>query len=1083
VTAGHSPRSPTLIPRFSRPRGAQTTALAITAGAALLGSLIVPGLAAARDAGTDAAPAADPAALVNPFIGTTNRADDFPGPDVPFGMIQWSPDTTSDPDGGGYNYSDRRITGFALTHLGGIGCQGETDVAVLPTVGAVHSTGTVGFSHSRESAQAGYYRVGLANGVNTQLTSTTRTGMASFGFPRGKRANLVLKLNSSQKGDSRTTFHVVNRKEVEGAVTTGDFCFSGNQYTLHFDMQFNQRFFGNGTFRDGVMQRGARNLVIRATGSAPAHRTSSRAPEAANHPGYHGPLPRGRQGRQAPALRGPVGAYLTFTARSTPVLAKVGISYVSAADAHQNLIRENPSWSFTTIHNKATSAWNALLGKVQITGGTTAQQQVFYTALYHSLLYPSVFSDVNRKYVGANGRVHTVDSGHSAYYTNISGWDYYRSQAQLQAILDPSVAGDVAQSMLDVYHQTGQLPKWPEDNSEAYIMVGDPADPILADYYAFGVRNFSARQALADMVHDATRSVRVRPGGHYLNRPGYLPENGTYGCCNFYGPVSTSLEYNTSDFALSALAGALGNTNDQHGFADRAQDWWNMLNPNSGFDQPRDSSGAFAGGFSAASPPLVAATGFVEGDSWIYTGMVPFDIAGLVAAKGGDAAYAAYLNTVLSNFKNASGYAYVGNEPSIELPWEYDYIGQPWKTQQVVRQIQDQIWTDTPAGLADGNDDLGEMSAWYVWSALGMYPMTPGTSTLALGSPLFSTAAVQLPSGGTLTIDGSGAATNAPYVQSATWNGGAWDNAYAPAGITSSGGTLSYTLASSPATSWASAPAQAPPSYGGNFVAPPQPAVGAVASGLSSTLCLNVKSPTSARPSPVTTWTCNATSAQEWTRGTDGTVRALGKCLDVHNSGTRAGTPIDLYTCNGSRAQLWAARNGTLYNAQANKCVSGSSKTGTTLVLEACATTARPAEQWALPASANPRAGTLVSQEAARLCVNDTGNRIKNGSPIELHTCNTGPSEHWTMAPDGTLRVNGRCLDVHNSGTRNGTPIDIYSCNGTRAQQWHATTGGQLISPYSGLCLALPRTGAPSGTRLEVSGCKNETSEHWTLPA
>jgi Ricin-type beta-trefoil lectin domain len=266
-------------------------------------------------------------------------------------------------------------------------------------------------------------------------------------------------------------------------------------------------------------------------------------------------------------------------------------------------------------------------------------------------------------------------------------------------------------------------------------------------------------------------------------------------------------------------------------------------------------------------------------------------------------------------------------------------------------------------------------------------------------------------------------------------------------------------------------------------VAPPQPAVGAVTSGLSSSLCLNVKSPTSARPSPVTTWTCNATSAQEWTRGTDGTVRALGRCLDVHNSGTRAGTPIDLYTCNGSRAQLWAARNGTLYNAHANKCVSGSSKTGTTLVLAACATTARPAEQWAIPVSANPRAGTLVSQEAARLCVNDTGNRTKNGSPIELHTCNTGPSEHWTMAPDGTLRVNGRCLDVHNSGTRNGTPIDIYSCNGTRAQQWHATTGGQLISPYSGLCLALPRTGAPSGTRLEVSGCKNETSEHWTLPA
>jgi predicted alpha-1,2-mannosidase len=1041
----------------------------------------VPGLASARAIQTAGAavPDASPASLVNPFIGTTNHADDFPGPDVPFGMIQWSPDTTSDPDGGGYNYSDRKITGFALTHLGGIGCQGETDVAVLPTTGVAHATGTVGFSHAKESAQPGYYRVDLANGVNTQLTSTTRTAIASFGFPVGKRANLVFKLNSSQKGDSRTSFHVVNKKEVEGAVTTGNFCFSGNQYTLHFDMQFNQRIYGSGTFKNGVMLRGATSLQARASGPAATHRTSSQAPEAPGRPVYHGPLPAGRQGRVAPALRGPVGAYLTFTAEHTPLLAKVGISYVSASDAHQNLVSEDPGWSFATIQNKATAAWNAQLSKVQITGGSTAQETTFYTALYHSLLYPSVFSDVNRKYAGPNGRVHTVDSGHSAYYTNISGWDYYRSQAQLQSLLDPSVAGDVAQSMLDVYHQTGQLPKWPEDNSEAYIMVGDPADPILADFHAFGVRSFNASQALTAMVHDATKSSKIRPGGHYLDRPGYLPENGSYGCCNFYGPVSTSLEYNTADFALSAFAGALGNASDQRGFADRAQDWWNMLDPNSGFDQPRNASGTFAGNFSAASPPQIAATGFVEGDSWIYTGMVPFNVAGVAAAKGGDAAYAAYLNTVLSSFKNANGYAYIGNEPSIELPWEYDYIGQPWKTQQTVRNIQDQIWSDTPAGLADGNDDLGEMSAWYVWSALGMYPMTPGTSTVALGSPLFTTATVKLGSGGTLTVNGGGAATDAPYVQSATWNGATLNDAYVPS--INSGGTLSFTLGTSPDTSWASASSDAPPSYGGNFVAPPQPAVGAVTSGLSSSLCLNVKSPTAGKSSPVTTWNCNGTSGQEWTRGVDGTVRALGKCLDVHGSGTKSGTPIDLYTCNGSRAQLWSASNGTLYNAQAKKCISGSAKTGTTVVLQACGK--QSAEQWTLPVSANPRAGELVSQESGKLCVNDTGNATKNGTPVELHACNGGPSQHWTMEPDGTFRVNGRCLDVHNSGTKNGTAVDIYSCNGSRAQQWHATTGGQLVSPYSGLCLALPRNGAPSGTKLEVSGCKDETSEHWTLPA
>ena len=1064
---------------------ALSTVLGITAGAALVGSLIVPGLAPARSIETAAAAVADPAALVNPFIGTTNNADDFPGPDVPFGMVQWSPDTTSNPDGGAYKYSDRRITGFALTHLGGVGCKAETDVSVLPTVGRVHTTGTVGFSHSGESASAGFYKVGLGNGVNTQLTATTRTGMGSFGFPTSGRANLIFKLNSSQKGDSRTSFRVLSKDEVEGAITTGNFCFSGNQYTLYFDMRFNHRFHGSGTFRGGVLLRGARKLQIHSTGPAVRHVTGANDPEPANHPTYHGPKPPGRRGGASPALRGPVGAYVTFTTkRGTPLLAKVGISYLSASDARQNLTKENPGWNFSTIQNQAAAAWNKQLNKIQVTGGTSAQQQIFYTALYHSLLYPSVFSDVNGHYEGVDRRVHHVDPRHGAYYTNLSGWDIYRTQAQLEAILDPSVAGDVAQSMLDVYHQSGQLPKWIEDNREAYIMIGDPADSILADYYAFGVRSFNASAALAAMVHDATKNTKIRPGGHYLNRPGYLPENGRYGCCNFYGPVSTTLEYNTADFSLSAFAGALGNSADQHEFVDRAQDWWNTLNPNSGFDQPRQANGTFASKFNAASPRLVAAPGFVEGDSWIYTGMVPFNVAGLAAAKGGDAAYGTYLNTVLSTYKNANGYAYVGNEPSIELPWEYDYIGQPWKTQQTVRNVQDQIWGDSPGGLADGNDDLGTMSAWYVWSALGMYPMTPGTSTLALGSPLFTTAAITLPSGATLTIDGNGAATNAPYVQSVTWNGGAWSNAYAPAGITSTGGTLSYTLGTTPNTAWASAPTQAPPSYGGNVVAPPQPAVGPVTSGVAATLCLNVRFPTSTRTSTVGTWTCNNSGAQQWTRGTDGTVRALGKCLDVRSSGTKNGTPIDLYTCNGSRAQLWAARNGTLYNAAANKCLNipgGSAKPGTQLALLTCGT--QKGQQWALPVSANPKVGALVNAETAKLCADDTGGRTKNGTPVQVYTCNGGSSQHWTVEPDGTLRVNGRCMDVHASSTKSGTAVDLYTCNGTQAQQWHATTGGQLISPYSGLCLAVPNSGARPGTKLQVSGCKSEASEHWTLPA
>ena len=271
-----------------------------------------------------------------------------------------------------------------------------------------------------------------------------------------------------------------------------------------------------------------------------------------------------------------------------------------------------------------------------------------------------------------------MDPRHGAYYTNLSGWDIYRTQAQLEALLDPSVAGDVAQSMVDVYHQSGRLPKWIEDNSEAYIMVGDPADSILADYYAFGVRNFNTGEALTAMVHDATKTSQ-HPARRALPGPARLPARERQ--LRLLQLLRPGVQHpGVQHGRLRAVgvrrrAGQLAPTSTSS--LDRAQDWWNMLNPNSGFDQPREANGTFAGKFSPASAPLVAAHGFVEGDSWIYTGMVPFNVAGLTAAKGGDAAFATYLNTVLSSYKNANGYAYVGNEPSIELPWEYDYIGQP----------------------------------------------------------------------------------------------------------------------------------------------------------------------------------------------------------------------------------------------------------------------------------------------------------------------------------------------------------------------------------------------------------------------
>ncbi|MFK0171750.1 lectin [Streptomyces sp. NPDC090306] len=909
------------------PRPAALGCAALTAAALALAGLSTPVAAA------PAALVTSPATLVNPFIGTTNQANDFPGADVPFGMVQWSPDTTSRPPGGGYEYNDKAITGFSLTHIAGPGCGAAGDIPVLPTVGAVSTTATDSFAHTNETASAGSYKVALDNKVTTELTTTKRSGMARFTFPSTTQANLVFKLTGSQNGASATQFNVVSDTEVSGQVTSGRFCGAGNTYTVYFDMVFDHPFASHST---AAATPTLKKRTVEGAGK--------NAAEGANKPRLHGSQPTPKAAApDAAASNGSV----TFDATATPVVqAKVGVSYVSTANAVANRTAENTGWNFDTTRTAAQNAWNTELGKVQIGGGTAAQQQTFYTALYHSLLHPNIISDTNGQYPGFDGKQHTVDSGHQAVYGNYSGWDIYRSQAQLEALVDPQAASDTAQSMLDDYRQTGIFPKWSENNGESYVMVGDPAAAIIADYYAFGARQFDAAETLKDLVAQASRTNNDRPGLNYLDSPGYLPHDGTYGCCNFYGPVATTLEYNTADFALSALAGSLGDSASQGTYAARAQDWRNVLNPASGFVEPRNANGNWTGGFDPTS-----GTDMVEADSWIYTGMVPFNVAGLARAKGGNAAMNHYLDTVLRSYTGANGYAWVGNEPSIELPWEYDYTGAPWKTQGTVRAVQDQIWSNTPAGLADGNDDLGAMSAWYVWSALGMFPETPGTADLALGSPLFTQAVVTLPSGKTLTVNGGGAADNAPYVQSASWNGAAWNNAYAPTSALTAGGTLGYTLGTAANTSWANAASAAPPSYGGGVGAPAVPRTGPLVAGVDASLCADVANSGTADGTHVQLWTCNATAAQDWTVASDGTVRSLGKCLDVANSGTTNGTAVQLYRCNGTGAQQWkAGANGSLVNPGSALCLddpNSSKTTGTALQIYTCNGTA--AQKWTLP--------------------------------------------------------------------------------------------------------------------------------------
>jgi predicted alpha-1,2-mannosidase len=759
-------------------RVATASAMALAVAAAVAGAAsptpaaASPPAASAGLAAVSPAPVTDLAALVNPLIGTSGGVNTFPGPDMPFGMIQWSPDTSpSRPDGGGYDYGASSLTGFSLTHLSGPGCDAFGDMPILPTVGAIGSSpgsATETFSHTTETAKVGYYGVTLGDGVGVQLSDSIRAGIAEFTFPATTQANLLFKLDDSQEPDAATSAQVVGDNELAGSVTSGYFCGETTgwerDYTLHFDIVFSQPFTASGTWAA---------TPIPGVGTPP----------------------------------GPGGEYLTFdTAADQTVTAKVGISFTSAANAVLNLRDEIPGWSIGPVEQASQQAWNRLLGRIQISGGTTAQQVQFYTALYHALLDPSVFSDDNGQYLGFDGQVHTVAPGHQEY-ANFSGWDIYRSQVQLAAMVAPRQTSDAITSMLRDYQQTGLLPKWNLADGETYVQVGDPADPIIADAYAFGARGFDTAQALAAMIHEATVPNDVRPGLSLLQQDGYLPYDGTYGCCNFNGSVSTQLEYDTADYAIAALARATGDAADYERFTAEAQNWQNVFNVGTGYMQARQSAGQWLPNFSPGT-----LSGFVEGTSAQYTPMVPFNLRAVITARSGDAAWVSYLNGLLADLTNPGpDNANLGDEPSLEIPYEYDYAGAPYLTQQIVREIEQELYSDTPAGQF-GNDDLGTMSAAYVWDELGFFPETPGTPVLALGSPVFPRTVVHLASGRTLTISAPNASAAAPYVQGLTVDGRPWDKAYVDFSDLAAGGELDYDLSATPDTSWASGAAAAPPS-------------------------------------------------------------------------------------------------------------------------------------------------------------------------------------------------------------------------------------------------------------------------------
>jgi predicted alpha-1,2-mannosidase len=758
-------------------------AVVLSLGLAGLGVGTTLALASARHPQARAVTAQGPAALVDPFVGTGSggqtqgRIDTFPGASMPFGMMQWSPDTPSRPFGGGYYYDDKTITGFSLTHVSGPGCGIGGDIPVLPVAGAVPAdpgAASEPFSHASETAHPGSYAV-TAGGVRTQLAVTERAGVAQFAYPAGAAEHLLVKVAGSASGTSATTFATSGNRQISGSVTAGHFCgLAPNSYTLYFAARFSRPFTASGEWHRANGMLGGVSLDF-------------------------GVSEQGTVGMQ------------------------VAVSYVSAANARANLDAEARTWSVAVVAAQATDAWDRQLSAIAVGGGSTAARQDFYTALYHASLEPSLFSDANGQYTGFDGVVHQVTAGH-AQYTDFSGWDIYRSEAPLLATIDPGPAADMATSLLNDDAQGGGLPKWPAANGYTGIMNGDSADPILADTYAFGAKNFDSAAALADMVRGASGATIP---GWYAERPnakayiadGYVPNVSADSGSKPRNGASETLEYAIDDFSISRLAQALGQSQTAATFAARSQNWENLFDTaDGGYIEPRDASGAFPSG-----PPVQNSSakygqdGFEEGNAAQYTWMVPQDLAGLISGIGGDKAATSRLDQFFTQLNTSAAvpYAWMGNEFNLDTPWIYDSAGQPWKTQAVVRRITSQLYSLTPGG-EPGNDDLGSLSSWYVWATLGLYPQTPGVPMLVLGTPQFPREVIH-GAYGDLTIDTTG---TGPYVHALQVNGGSSSHTYIDARTAR---TLDFTLSKTPDTTWGTAPDDAPPSYGTGPVKFPAP--------------------------------------------------------------------------------------------------------------------------------------------------------------------------------------------------------------------------------------------------------------------
>lgn len=772
-----------------------------TSGRALLALLLA---GASPSCGSDARHSTDrdsgvppalegPAASVNVFVGTADAdrlpsktpvggagGSTFPGAALPFGRVQFGPDTT-DVLPGGYRFGENRVFGFSTTHLNGAGCPIFRDVPFLPALAPPDPSSWEfpTFAHENESAHAGYYSALLDTRIRVELTATQRTALARVHFP-GDAAYLLFPSEELPDAGLTQSFdaRVADSELVTGSRVAGPFCFVGDsRYTLHFAIRFDRTFAEVGSWAGGRLH----------------------------------PESREAQGKQS-------GLYFRFDVPDARAVSfKVGLSYVSASGALANLDAESRGWDFDRRHADAIAAWNERLGRVEIDGGDDAERTLFYTALYRTLLQPAVSTDVDGTFIDFGGAV--KDAGARPRYANFSGWDVYRSWVQLASVVAPDETSDLMQSLVDAADSCGALPKWSLGSDETAVMVGDPAAPAVASAWAFGARDFDGAAALRHLKRGATEpgttcnGERIRPGlAEYLER-GFVPVDGQE---PLWGPVSTTLEYAVADFSIGRFAAALGDGAAEREFTARGRYWKNVFDPGhaartfTGYVQPRLATDV-AGGPAFQRADVTSDSGFVEGNAAQYTWMVPHDVPGLVAALGGPQATIARLDDFFAelNAGTAEPHFYMGNEPLFGAPWLYSFVGKPGKTQEAVRRIVRTAFATTPGGLP-GNDDLGATSSWLAWALLGLYPAIPGEGVLVIGRPAFPRATIRLAGGKLLELRAKG---TGDYVHGLAVNGTPWPKPWIDWTTLAGGAVLEFELGDAPHPTWGTGVADAPPAF------------------------------------------------------------------------------------------------------------------------------------------------------------------------------------------------------------------------------------------------------------------------------